>query len=221
MTPGENIQAVHFDAGDVRIEGRLSSGDGGRAVVVTHPHPLYGGDMDNSVVAAIARAYNEKGWSALRFNFRGTGGSRGHFDDGRGEQTDLQAAVDWLRARGVHTIDLAGYSFGTWVMARWARGASGHGHRIRFVAPPVAFMDFGDIDRIEGLDTVIVGSRDDFAPLAAVESKTGAWSPTADLKVVDGADHFFMGHLETLTAMLRDRIDRGVPDQSTPAQPTS
>ena len=91
--------------------------------------------MDNPVVVTISKAYAERKWGVLRFNFRGTGGSQGRFDNGGGEQDDVQAAIDRLRRDGFRTIELAGYSFGAWVLAHWAQKDTAHGHRMRFNCP--------------------------------------------------------------------------------------
>ena len=86
------------------------------AVVVCHPHPAYGGTMDNRVVYRTAKAAAEAGLAALRFNFRGVGASTGSFDEGAGEQEDVRSAIDWLDTRYPRLpLALAGFSFGSWV----------------------------------------------------------------------------------------------------------
>jgi hypothetical protein len=204
MMAGQPEQAIHFDAGGVLLEGRLELTEIPRAAVITHPHPLYGGNMDNPVVGAIAKAYAQKGWGTLRFNFRGTGSSRGNYEEGTAEQTDVQAAITLLQQAGCHTIELAGYSFGAWVLSQWASKSTGHPHRLRFVAPPVAFMDFGGINRISGLAQVIVGGNDDIAPSKAVAAQLGVWAPDADFQIIEAADHFFWHQMDRITeALLR------------------
>jgi len=111
-------ERILFDAQGVKIEGRLGGDCARGAVVITHPHPLYGGDMDNPVVESVARAYAEKGMATLRFNFRGVGRSQGRYDEGMGEQEDVTGAVAHVRELGAGSVDLAGYSFGAWVNAR-------------------------------------------------------------------------------------------------------
>ena len=100
-----------------QIEGCLSRNDTDKGVVITHPHPLYGGDMHNSVVETIMQAYRQKGFTTLRFNFRGVGASQGSYADGIGEQADVRAALSHLTDLGITRLDLAGYSFGAWVNA--------------------------------------------------------------------------------------------------------
>ncbi|MEJ2024042.1 MAG: alpha/beta hydrolase, partial [Deltaproteobacteria bacterium] len=113
-------EKIDFRSGDLVLEGLLTRADGSRGVVVTHPHPLYGGNMQNNVVRAITRAYREAGYTTLRFNFRGVGASQGGFDNGRGEQKDVEAALQYRLSLGCDWLDLAGYSFGSWVNAMGA-----------------------------------------------------------------------------------------------------
>ena len=199
-------EAITINCQKLRLEGRLASASATNCAVITHPHPLFGGNMDNPVVMAVADAYRLKGWSTLRFNFRGTGHSEGRFDNGKGEQRDIGAAIAHLKADGYQSIDLAGYSFGAWVLACWSREHPDHPHTIRLVAPPVAFIDFADIQSIPGLDQVIVGSRDEIAPATLVESLIHAWQPRAEFNIVPQADHFFGGHLQTLQAVIKKNL---------------
>jgi len=190
-------ETIFFNDAEVRLEGRLLMASPQQAVVITHPHPLYGGDMDNGVVSAIAEAYTQEGWTTLRFNFRGTGRSGGHHEDGIGEQGDVQAALTCLKNLGLQRIDLAGYSFGAWVLAAWARSVGDHPHRLLLVAPPVAFIDFTQMT-IPGLYHVFTGSLDDLAPPRQINLALPHWHPQARLNVIQGADHSFWGHFQTL-----------------------
>jgi uncharacterized protein len=180
-------------------------------VVVTHPHPLYGGDMHNTVVAVVAEAYVLAGFSVLRFNFRGTGRSKGHYEDGIGEQKDVSAAIEFLAGKGCRRIDLAGYSFGAWVLAHWARNHAPHPHRILMVAPPVAFVDFDRRIPIPGLAHVIAGSLDDLAPDAYIQSALPSWCPEARLSIIPGADHSFWGHFQALRQIVAEGIASPMP----------
>jgi len=180
------------------LEGRLYQASLERAVIITHPHPLYGGDMDNNVVVVIAEAFAQQEWSTLRFNFRGVGKSTGQYADGIGEQNDIQAAIDYLILKGFQTIDLAGYSFGAWVLTGWARKNATHLHRLFLVSPPVAFVDFDDHSPIPGLYHIFTGSRDDLAPPRPIQKSLPQWHFRAQLTVIADADHFFWGHAQTL-----------------------
>ncbi len=171
---------VKFNCMDIKLEGLLNTADADRAAIITHPHPLYGGDMTNPVVAAIAQAYQDHGWTTLRFNFRGTGRSQGAFDNGIGEQEDIHSAIAYMNASGYSQIDLAGYSFGAWVLALWSKQIADHRHHIHLVAPPVAFIDFKDVGPIQGLKKAIVGSMDELAPVGQIEALLPSWHSMAN-----------------------------------------
>ena len=201
-----------FHAEGYGIEGCLHPG-GERAVVITHPHPLYGGDMDNDVVTAITAAFQQTGYTTLRFNFRGVGRSEGRYGDGVGEQKDVCAAVAALKKRGYAKVELSGYSFGTWVNALCA-GTRLPGVRMTMVAPPTAFMDFGAVAHLPGLDAVITGSRDDIAPPDMLKRLTALWNPKARLEILAGADHFFFGYREALIARLTGLLKTAAVEDS-------
>lgn len=198
---------VTFEAQDVTLEGLLHAGDAKRAAVILHPHPVYGGDMNNHVVEAIARTYQQKGWTTLRFNFRGAGGSGGHYDHGIGERIDVQGAIGCLQVQGAEQLDLVGYSFGAWILAGWAQNNPSHGFRIILVAPPVAFLDFSDIRSISGLHAVIVAQSDEYAPVDRVKTQLTHWSETAALSVISSADHFFNSGVSDLQQTILEHLD--------------
>jgi hypothetical protein len=187
-------EVIYFTSGGLRLAGALARMTGSRGVIIVHPHPLYGGDMDNPVVLAIRQAYLRKGFSTLRFNFRGVGTSAGRFDNGVGERADVQAALTWTAGLGMTDIDLAGYSFGAWVNAGITAGC----RRMVMVSPPVAFMDFDPPVAIERLSLIVTGSRDEIAPSAMIAGYRSAWNPAAAFEVIPGADHFYTGSLKTL-----------------------
>jgi len=179
------------------LEGLVQPSDCPHGIVITHPHPLYGGNMYNNVVETLARAYAAAGYTTLRFNFRGTGGSEGHFDEGQSEQADVMAATAWLHAEGMEAVDVAGYSFGAWVAAL-AVGAGLKPRRLIMVSPPVAFVDFGPVTSLPPLHLVISGEVDDIAPVNAIRREMPRWQSRAHLEIIAGADHFYSGRLETL-----------------------
>lgn len=201
---------VTFKAWNLMLEGLLFDGDAQRAAIIHHPHPLYGGNMNNAVVEAIAQSYQAKGLTSLRYNFRGTGNSGGAYDNGIGERVDVDAAITYLEKRGIKQIDLVGYSFGAWVLAGWAKDHPAHEFLILFIAPPVAFMDFSDIETIRGLHGVIVGSLDDFGPVGQVEALMRKWSATADMAVIPDADHFFGEHMDDLKGAISEMLTLGL-----------
>jgi alpha/beta superfamily hydrolase len=187
-------EQVFFGSGKLRMEGRFEQGSGAQGVVICHPHPLYGGDMDNKVVIALRRAYRRRGFSTLRFNFRGVGESEGRFDNGVGERQDVGAALSWLSGLGMKAIDLVGYSFGAWVNAGIISGFQ----RMVMVSPPVAFINFDPPASIPSLRLIITGGRDDIAPAGVITTYHRRWNPSAAFEVLPGADHFYSGFLKTL-----------------------
>ncbi|MFC1891895.1 alpha/beta hydrolase [Thermodesulfobacteriota bacterium] len=193
---------ITIDSGEPKIEVLLESGNGERGVVITHPHPLYGGDMYNNVVESITRSYIEMGYSTLRFNFRGVGQSEGLYDDGIGEQDDIRNAVTYLCETGCKHIDLAGYSFGAWVSARGIKSYT-QVERLVMVSPPVSFMDFSSLTYNPKIEFVIVGSDDEFADVKETEQALDTWNPKAQLKIIDGADHFYQGKCNDLKLLLK------------------
>lgn len=193
-------QPVFFTAGPLRLEGRLCLVPGQDAVVITHPHPLYGGDLDNPVVAVLTAAYQRRGYSTLRFNFRGVGASGGHYADGQGEQDDVRAAATYLAGLGKTVSDLAGYSFGAWVNLS-LNPPLATVRRQLLVAPPVGFLEFGAVTAPPDL-IVVAGDRDDFAPLALLRELLPVWQPAARLHVLPGVDHFYWNALDRLAALV-------------------
>lgn len=195
-------EKVFFQSGELKIEGLLEKGTTGRGVVITHPHTLFGGDMYNVVVESLARCYRRKGFTTLRFNFRGAGRSQGRFDEGNGEQADVAAAISCLKEQhGIEGIDLAGYSFGAWVNALTCSGGNAV-DRLVMVAPPVAFIDFKDVGSLPSLFLVVSGSHDEYAPVDRIREQLPRWNPAARMEVIEGGDHFFFSHSSDLETIL-------------------
>lgn len=197
MNVGEDIL---FPCGPLRLEGRLESAAGPSAVIISHPHPLYGGEMNNPVVTTLAAVYQRLGYTTLRFNFRGVGRSAGNYDDGRGEGDDLRAAAAHLAGLGKTVTDLAGYSFGAWVNLRLNPPLSTVRRQL-LVAPPVAFIEFGMIAEPPPELLVITGAGDRIAPPTLLREQTPHWHPHARLFILPDADHFYNGALERLATL--------------------
>jgi alpha/beta superfamily hydrolase len=169
--------------------------------VIAHPHPLFGGTMDNKVVQTLARAFVQCGWTAVRFNFRGVGTSEGTHDEGRGEAVDLQAVVGAYAAEG--PLALAGFSFGAFVTAsalqslwpqREVRAIVLVGTAAaRFEVPP---LPADSHDRA----LVLHGEIDDTVPLAA--ALDWARPQSLPVTVVPGVGHFFHGQLPLLKSLV-------------------
>jgi alpha/beta superfamily hydrolase len=198
---------VIINSGKIRLEGIIKILPGDRGVVVTHPHPLHGGDMHNNVVEAICNAYQEKGYSTLRFNFRGVGGSEGGYEEGIGEQDDVKAAIDYLSDLGKGEIDLAGYSFGSWVNAlginRYEKVK-----RAIMISPPVDLMDFSCLINNPKIRLVITGSEDEIADYRSVKDKIHSWNREAIFKVIKGADHFYWRNTGELQKIIAEFLDQ-------------
>ena len=194
-------EKIFFQSGDIQIEGMLYKVSDDKGVVVTHPHPVYGGDMYNYVVELIAASYRKKGYTTLRFNFRGKGESQGSHDDGKGEQDDVIAAVQYLSDIGIKNIDLAGYSFGAWIIARAIGRIENIGNMV-LLSPALSFLDYSMVTSINNLKLVVSGSMDEFAPVEALENIVSVWNKETDLEIINGADHFYMKGLDTLASIL-------------------
>jgi hypothetical protein len=208
---------VVMDAEGARIEGLYRDSTGDRAVVVTHPHPLYGGSMHNNVVEAVVQAYQSRGFATLRFNFRGVGRSEGAYSEGIGEQKDVSAALELLASAGKRLIDLAGYSFGAWVNALGAERFAAAG-RLIMVSPPVGFIDFSFLRSCDRLRLIVAGDADDIGPPAAVRKMLPGWNPGARFEVVQGADHFYSGKTRELGRIIREFLDQSAHEASERAQ---
>jgi uncharacterized protein len=196
---------IYFDSNGVKIEGLLSLLHKDKAVVVTHPHPLYGGNMYNPVVKAITDAYQKKEYSTLRFNFRGTGKSEGKFENGSGEASDLIAAVHFMRSKGVKALCVSGYSFGAWVNAM-AVHSCGEIREMTMVSPPVAFVDFDPITPSPVIKLIITGSLDDIAPANKIKAWLGTLKTNFTFETIYGADHFYNGYTSTLEEIIAKHI---------------
>jgi alpha/beta superfamily hydrolase len=192
---------IRFLSDGHEIEGRLEKSSLQKGVVITHPHPLYGGNMNNNVVEAIGRVYRQNGYTTLRFNFRGVGNSQGSHGNGIGEQADVHAAVSYLTDLNIERIDLAGYSFGAWVNALTTITEPSLTNMI-MVSPPLAFLDFGAVSDLNRLRLIVTGSRDDIAPPELIKTSYHGWNAKAQFEVIGGADHFYGGYLDMLEAIL-------------------
>ncbi|HVB46969.1 MAG TPA: alpha/beta fold hydrolase [Burkholderiales bacterium] len=165
--------------------------------LVAHPHPLYGGTLENKVVQALARAFVELGYQALRPNFRGVGASEGAYGEGRGEVEDLAAVLEHARRElGDLPLALAGFSFGAVMQARLA--ARANPERLVLVGLAVNHFEAPAVPA----DTLLVhGELDETVPLQQVLD----WARPQDLPVilVPGADHFFHRRLHVLRGIVQ------------------
>jgi alpha/beta superfamily hydrolase len=169
--------------------------------VIAHPHPLFGGTMDNKVVQTLARAFVQSGWAAVRFNFRGVGASEGEHDEGRGETQDMLALI--ADQAGEDPLALAGFSIGAFVATRavealWGARAI---EKIVLVGTAASRFQVATLPHEAHDRTLVVhGEQDDTVPLASVMD----WARPQSLPVtvVPGGGHFFHGQLPLLKSLV-------------------
>lgn len=181
--------------------------------VVCHPHPLYGGTLDNKVAFTLARSAVEAGAAALRFNFRGVGKSAGEFDHGLGEAEDLEAVETWLRDRWPELpVWRFGFSFGAAMVLK--RTAAVPSEVLVTVAPPAShFSEYGfnaDAPRTRNW-LLVQGDADDVVDPQAVLSWARSLDNPPTIKVVEGAGHFFHGRLTTLRKLVAGFLASSAP----------
>jgi hypothetical protein len=192
-------------AGDIEAlvempAGQLDAGSA-RFGVVCHPHPLYGGTLDNKVVYTLARAFVELGVPSIRFNFRGVGSSVGEYDEGRGETEDALAVI----ARGRElwpgaSLWLGGFSFGGAVAVRAA--AQARPETLVTVAPGITRVAMTDVPSPACPWLIVQGDADDVIEPAAVRDWASRQSPAPALRLLPGAGHFFHGRLHELRGVV-------------------
>lgn len=182
-----------------------SENDRGVTVVICHPHPLYGGTLDNKVVHTLARAFVELGFRTVRFNFRGVGKSTGSFAHGHGETDDLLAVVGWVRShRPNDALWLAGFSFGAYVALRAAAQAKAAG--LVTVAPAVHLYDFASLNLPTCPWLLIQGEADEVVPVEKVRTWLTAISTQPEVLFLPDVGHFFHQRLHELATALRNFV---------------
>jgi len=180
--------------------------------LVLHPHPLYGGNMNNKVVYNLYQAFADHGFSVLRINFRGIGKSQGKYDGAIGELNDATVAMDWLQEHNIDTTScwIAGYSFGAWIaMQLLMRRPEIEG--FISVAPPVNMFDFSFVAPCPAAGLIIQGDDDDVVSEDAVS--TFVKRAQADTKVsisysvMGGATHYFKDNYDKLKSEINDYLE--------------
>jgi alpha/beta superfamily hydrolase len=196
---------VSFQSNGLELEGYLSLPQTSRLIpgaVLCHPHPLYGGNMDNNVILAVSRALVEKGIAALRFNFRGVGMSRGAFDGGIGEGDDAQAALSFLsKCSGVNPdrLGIMGYSFGGMV----ALSSGMRNNQVKAVAAVSPIIPEGLLAEVPKPVFIVYGTEDEVALPSTIIKETSLLEP-GNLQAVDGVDHFWWGQEAKAAEVLSD-----------------
>lgn len=181
--------------------------------VIAHPHPLYGGTMNNKVVQTLARACVQSGWRAVRFNFRGIGASAGAYDEGRGEADDMRAVIEQAVPAGQPLV-VGGFSFGAFVAAQVLADLPHTRPLASTVLVGVAASRFAVpalLPEQRPLTLVVHGEQDDTVPLGAVMD----WARPQSLPVtvVPGVEHFFHGQLPLLKALVARHVRAASHDQ--------
>ncbi|MEZ5931368.1 MAG: alpha/beta hydrolase [Alphaproteobacteria bacterium] len=206
---------VIFNGADGRLEGRYHHATERDAplAVVLHPHPLHGGTMNNRIVYDMYHMFVKRGFSVLRFNFRGVGRSQESFDHGQGELRDAAAALDWMQlynpnAKGVW---VAGISFGAWIgMQLLMRRPEIQG--FISAALPANLYDFTFLAPCPSSGLIVNGDRDTLVTVDSVEKLVEKLKQQRGLEigleVMPGADHFFTGCLDRLNEIVEDYLDK-------------
>lgn len=206
---------IIFNGPAGRLEGRYSHAKTPNAplALVLHPHPEQGGTMNNKVTLSLFQAFAMRGFSVLRFNFRGVGRSQGVFDKGEGELSDAASALDWMQEinRNAPYVWVAGFSFGAWIgMQLLMRRPEIRG--FVSVAPPANIYDFSFLAPCPSSGLIVQGGRDNVVPSGSVDklvqklrSQRGI---EIDYRIMEGANHFFHNQVEDMCANVHDHMNR-------------
>ena len=198
-----------------RIEGRFqpSRQKGAPIAIVLHPHPQFGGTMNNKIVYDLFYAFVQRGFSALRFNSRGVGRSQGSFDHGSGELSDAAAALDWAQTivPDAKSCWIAGVSFGAWIgMQLLMRRPEIEG--FISVAPPANRFDFSFLAPCPSSGLIIHGDADRVAPQKDIETLVSKLKTQKGIvieqQVIEGANHFFDGKHDELISACGAYLDK-------------
>jgi uncharacterized protein len=184
-----------------------------------HPHPLHGGTMNNKVVYSLYQTFLARGFSCLRFNFRGVGRSQGTFSRGEGEMSDAAAALDWLQANNQDSPQcwIAGFSFGAWIgMQLLMRRPEITG--FISVAPPANMYDFSFLAPCPASGLIVQGDKDEIVPADSVQKLIDKLRQqkgvTISHEIVPGANHFFNGRMDELIGHVGSYIDTAMVENS-------
>jgi alpha/beta superfamily hydrolase len=202
-----------------RIQGRYMHGTAENApmALVLHPHPEQGGTMNNKVVYSIYQSFVSRGFSTLRFNFRGVGRSQGTYDGGEGELSDAASALDWLQTYNPSApfCWVGGFSFGSWIsMQLLMRRPEIVG--FLSVAPPASDYDFTFLAPCPSSGLMLQGENDENIPHESVkklvEKLSAQRAIEIDYTVVPGANHFFAGKINEMMTVIDNYLDAQLPD---------
>lgn len=218
---------VFFSGPAGRIEGRYVQSSDKKAPValVLHPHPVYGGTMNNKVVYSLYKSFVDNGFTTLRINFRGVGRSQGQFDNGVGELTDAATAIDWLQLQNPlsNAYWIAGFSFGSWIGMQLIMRRPEISNFIA-ISPPVNKYDFGFLSPCPIPGLIIQGDQDSVVPednvLELVDRLSKQKRSMVDYKSINGGDHFFRTRLSELETALGEYIGDNLAQRTNLTQST-
>lgn len=212
---------VTINGPEGRIEGRYfhSKTPNAPIALFLHPHPQHGGTMNNKVVYSLYHAFAQRGYSCLRFNFRGVGRSQGTFSRGEGEMSDAASALDWLQGNNPDAPNcwIAGFSFGAWIgMQLLMRRPEISG--FVSVAPPANMYDFSFLAPCPASGMIIHGDQDEIVPPESIEKLIDKLRQqkgiTIDHRLVHGTNHFFHGAMDTLVDEVGDYLDASIQEET-------
>jgi alpha/beta superfamily hydrolase len=176
------------------------------SVVVCHPHPQHGGTLQNKVAHTLARAFVRIGFTALRFNFRGTGQSAGEFDDGHGELDDAIAAISWMRDRDpTAAVWVAGFSFGAAIAVKAAVATQVDG--LISVAPAISRFASGLTTQPQCPWLIVQGDQDELVDVEETVAWVDSLDPGPELLIINQAEHFFHGRLVELREAVAEFVE--------------
>ncbi len=215
---------IIFNGPAGRLEGRYSHSKTPNAplAIILHPHPEHGGTMNNKVTYYLFQTFVQRGFSTLRFNFRGVGRSQGIHDKGEGELSDAAAALDWMQDLNPNApyTWVGGFSFGAWIgMQLLMRRPEVRG--FVSVAPPANMYDFSFLAPCPTSGLILQGSHDEIVPEPhvgrLVEKLRTQKGIAIDYRVVEDANHFFHDHCNDLCARVHDHLNRAGGGRNVPA----
>ena len=210
---------IIFNGSEGRLEGRYQHSHMPNApiAIVLHPHPLYGGTMNNKIVYNIYKSFASNGFSVLRFNFRGVGKSLGKFDDGIGELSDAATALDWIQQQNPDASScwIGGFSFGAWISLQLLmRRPEIEGFLA--ISPPANMYDFSFLSPCPASGYIAQGDRDDIVKIEDVEKLAAKLDAqkhcSVEYEAYTGADHYFRNSIDELSDSMNRYVKQRLID---------
>jgi hypothetical protein len=206
---------VIFNGPDGRLEGRYlhATRENAPIALLLHPHPQQGGTMNNRVIFEVYQTFARRGFSTLRFNFRGVGRSQGVYDEGAGELSDAAAALDWLQSANPDAEQcwVGGFSFGSWICMQLLMRRPEISSFIS-LSPPANKYDFTFLAPCPVSGLIVHGADDNMVPEESVSTLATKLQSqkriTIDYKIIEGANHFFHNRVEDLATHVDVYLER-------------